>query len=76
MFSKMSNITTEVVLTRCTDDSRGSKVYEATFDGKLVVIKFGFTKKRRHSVKREAKLYSSKLQKLQYPYSMDFIAGY
>ena len=65
MFSRMSSITTEVVLTRCIDDSRDSKVYEATFDGKLVVIKFGFTKKRRHSVKREAGLYVNKLHKLQ-----------
>ena len=45
--------------------TRDSKVYEATFDGKLVVIKFGFTKKRRHSVKREAGLYVNKLHKLQ-----------
>ena len=29
------------------------------------MIKFGFTKKRRHSVKREVKLYSSKLQELR-----------
>ena len=29
------------------------------------MIKFGFTKKRRHSVKREVNLYSSKLQELQ-----------
>ena len=46
MYSKMSNTTSEVVLTRCIVESPDSTVYEATFDGKLVVIKFGFTKKR------------------------------
>ena len=65
MYSKMSNTTSEVVLTRCIVESPDSTVYEATFDGKLVVIKFAFTKNRRDLLKREGGLYVNKLHKLQ-----------
>ncbi|PAV22779.1 Proteophosphoglycan ppg4 [Pyrrhoderma noxium] len=61
----MSNTTSEVVLTRCIVESPDSTVYEATLDGKIVVIKFAFTKNRRDLLKREAGLYVNKLHKLQ-----------
>ena len=65
MYSKISNTTSEVVLTRCIVESPDSTVYEATLDGKLVIIKFAFTKNRRDLLKREAGLYVNKLHKLQ-----------
>ena len=65
MYSKMSNTTSEVVLTRCIVESPDSTVYEATLDGKLVVAKFAFTKNRRDLLKREGGLYVNKLHKLQ-----------
>ena len=61
----MSNTTSKVVLTRCIVESPDSTVYEATLDGKLVIIKFAFTKNRRDLLKREAGLYVNKLHKLQ-----------
>ena len=61
----MSNTTSEVVLTRCIVESPDSTVYEATLDGKIVIIKFAFTKNRRDLLKREAGLYVNKLHKLQ-----------
>ena len=65
MYSKMSNTTSEVMLTRCIVESPDSTVYEATLDGKIVIIKFAFTKNRRDLLKREGGLYVNKLHKLQ-----------
>ena len=65
MYSKTSRISSEVVLTRLIASTHRSTVYEATFDGKVVVMKFGFEKECRDSLKREAKLYRGRLRKLQ-----------
>ena len=65
MYSGTSCISSEVTLTRLIAKSNRTAVYEATFDGKNVVMKFGFDQKRRDALKREAKVYRGKLRDLQ-----------
>ena len=64
MYSTTSCISSDVTLTRLIAKSNRTAVYEATFDGKNVVMKFGFDQKRRDALKREAKLYRRKLRDL------------
>ena len=65
MYSTTSCISSDVTLTRLIAKSNRTAVYEATFDGKNVVMKFGFDQKRRDALKREAKVYRGKLRDLQ-----------
>ena len=65
MYSTTSRISSEVTLTRLIAETDQTVVYEATFDGKDVVMKFGFDQERRDALKREAKVYRGKLRDLQ-----------
>ena len=65
MYSTTSCISSDVTLTSLIAKSNRTAVYEATFDGKNVVMKFGFDQKRRDALKREAKVYRGKLRDLQ-----------
>ena len=51
MYSTTSCISSDVTLTRLIAKSNRTAVYEATFDGKNVVMKFGFDQKRRDALK-------------------------
>ena len=65
MYSTTSCISSEVTLKRLIAKTHRTVVYKATFDGKNVVMKFGFDQERRDALKREAKLYRGKLRDLQ-----------
>ena len=65
MYSGTSRISSVVTLTRLIAETHRTAVYEAAFDGKDVVMKFGFDQERRDALKREAKLYRRKLRDLQ-----------
>ena len=65
MYSTTSCISSEVTLKRLIAETDRTVVYEATFDRKDVVMKFGFDQERRDALKREAKLYRRKLRDLQ-----------
>ena len=65
MYSTTSCISSEVTLKRLIAKTDRTVVYKATFDGKNVVMKFGFDQKRRDALKREAKVYRGKLRDLQ-----------
>ena len=65
MYSTTSCISSEVTLKRLIAETHRTVVYEATFDRKDVVMKFGFDQERRDALKREAKLYRRKLRDLQ-----------
>ena len=65
MYSTTSCISSDVTLTRLIAKSNRTAVYEATFDGKDVVMKFGFDQERRDALKREAQIYRGKLRDLQ-----------
>ena len=65
MYSTTSHISSEVTLKRLIAKTDRTVVYKATFDGKNVVMKFGFDQKRRDALKREAKVYRGKLRDLQ-----------
>ena len=65
MYSTTSCISSDVTLTRLIAETDRTVVYEATFDGKDVVMKFGFDQERRDALKREAKVYRGKLRDLQ-----------
>ena len=65
MYSVTSRISSEVTLKRLIAETDQTVVYEATFDGNDVVMKFGFDQERRDVLKREAKLYRRKLRDLQ-----------
>ena len=65
MYSTTSRISSVVALTRLVAETHRTAVYEATFDGKELVMKFGFDQERRDALKREAKLYRRKLRDLQ-----------
>ena len=65
MYSTTSCISSEVTLKRLIAKTDRTVVYKATFDGKNVVMKFGFDQERRDALKREAKLYRRKLRDLQ-----------
>ena len=65
MYSGTSCISSEVTLKRLIAETDQTVVYEATFDGKDVVMKFGFDQERRDALKREAQIYRGKLRDLQ-----------
>ena len=65
MYSTTSRISSEVTLTRLIAETDRTVVYEATFDGKDVVMKFGFDQERRDALKREAQIYRRELRDLQ-----------
>ena len=65
MYSTTSHISSVVTLKRLIAKTDRTVVYKATFDGKNVVMKFGFDQERRDALKREAKLYRGKLRDLQ-----------
>ena len=65
MYSTTSRISSEVTLKRLIAETDRTVVYEATFDRKDVVMKFGFDQERRDALKREAQIYRGKLRDLQ-----------
>ena len=65
MYSGTSRISSEVTLKRLIAETDQTVVYEATFDRKDVVMKFGFDQERRDALKREAQIYRGKLRDLQ-----------
>ena len=65
MYSTTSHISSVVTLKRLIAKTDRTVVYKATFDGKNVVMKFGFDQERRDALKREAQIYRRELRDLQ-----------